>query len=264
MIIYCDSGGHISSVPSVVSFGETLRDITIITHQSSATVVLKIKPPNAEYLPDIICAPLLTKEKTVVYVAHLPKSVTTVSGRCLYQIEFVSPQEYINESGETVQDIKRWSSFEGSFNVARAVETNFPATEEELKDQSLGSLYAMLASVKMLYDEVVAVENTIGIGKELETTSKNLVDAMNEIYRGGTGASGVLPNVTEADNDKVLQVEDGKWKAKQINLATDNTLALSNGVLKVNLATNSARELPITAAEVDAKVGTIDVLLKTI
>lgn len=200
MIIYCDSGGNVSSVPSVVSFGETLRDITIIAHQTSSTAVLKIKPPNAEYLPDIICAPLLTEDATVVYVAHLPKSVTTVSGRCLYQIEFVSPEEYTTDEGDIIQDIKKWRSFDGSFNVARAVETNFPATEDELKEQSLDTLYAMLASVKRLYDEVAAVENTIGVGKDLETTSQNLIDAMNELYRNGHG-------ITEEVAQRIAQYE---------------------------------------------------------
>lgn len=200
MIIYCDSGGNVSSVPSVVSFGETLRNITIIAHQSSATAVLKIKPPNSEYLPDIICAPLLTEDATVVYVAHLPKSVTSIPGRCLYQIEFISPEEYANVDGDIIQDIKKWRSFDGSFNVSRAVETNAPATEEDLKDQSLDSLYAMLASVKRIYDEVAAVENIIGVGKDLETKSQNLIDAMNELHRNGHG-------ITDAIAQKIAQYE---------------------------------------------------------
>ena len=73
-----------------------------------------------------------------------------------------------------------------------------------------------------------------------------------------------LPNVTEADNDKVLQVEDGKWQAKPIYIATDKTLTLENGVLRVNIATEKDRTLPISAASVDVIVGNIDVLLQTI
>lgn len=50
-----------------------------------------------------------------------------------------------------------------------------------------------------------------------------------------------------------------------VKFTTDKTLTLSPaGVLSVNLATETDRSLPITAADVDVTVGNIEVLLNTI
>ena len=87
MIIYCDSGGKVTSVPSTLPFGSA-PEIAIVTQKMAATAILKIKQPNQEYLPDIICAPEVGTDG-MIYRAQLPQSVTNTHGRAEYQVIFV-------------------------------------------------------------------------------------------------------------------------------------------------------------------------------
>lgn len=73
------------------------------------------------------------------------------------------------------------------------------------------------------------------------------------IIEGGGISAEVERRLTALENDTAAR------------FTTDKTLTLSTeGVLSVNLATETDRTLPITAADVDVTVGNIEVLLKTI
>lgn len=178
MIIYCDSGGKVTSLPSSLPFGDELTEITVIAFQMSATAILKIKPPNQEYLPDIICAPALSAEGMAVYTAKLPKSVTMSEGRCKYQLEFVIPED---------DGTRKKRSFPGSFLITEGIPTDMDVTEDMLKDYTIDSIYEILSNTKKLFDQLVQIRELVGVGKELETNSTNIIDAINEIIeRGGT------------------------------------------------------------------------------
>lgn len=72
----------------------------------------------------------------------------------------------------------------------------------------------------------------------------------------------LVDNETVLDAKLIGEMEDGIAGAY---FTTDETLSLGgNKMLSVNMATGNKRWLPIKAAEVDALVGNIDILLKTI
>ena len=187
MVIYCDNNGNVQSVPSMVAFGETLTDITIVTPQQSVAVLLKIEPPTGEHLPDMICAPIINQDGIRIYNAKVLKSVTAVSGRCYYQLEFVGGGEYTeyDENGEPSigEGVIKWHSEKGSFNIRRGTNIDLPLSNQMLKDYALEELYALLASISQTQDRTKAVEDKLGIEKQLETAGQNIVDAINELNR---------------------------------------------------------------------------------
>lgn len=224
MIIYCDTKGSAISVPSSIPFGSALFDITIMTPKTTAAVILKLKPPMGEYLPDIVCSPTFDAENMSVFVARSPENATNVSGRCMYQIEFnYSTNEQL-------------TSFGGSFNISPGVLVDMPETAEELRQSTIDDIYRMLSNVTVLYREISNVKDVIG-NEDLETVAQTITEAINEI------------------NNK---------KTHNINFTTDKTLSLVDGVLSVNTATKEDRDLPIKATDVDVIVGNIEVLLETI
>ena len=120
MIIYSDLAGSVSTVPSSVPMGSALNDIVIVVPQIHATCVLKIKPPNQEYLPDIVCKSAIQKEdNTLIFSATLPKAVTKMAGRAEYQLLLMDA------------DGKRIASEMGTFNVARGVPVDMPDSVDE-------------------------------------------------------------------------------------------------------------------------------------
>ena len=172
MIIYCDLQGNVSTVPSSVPMGTLLDDIVIMAPQVNATAILKIKPAYQEYIPDIICSPVLNDDHILVFDAKIPKSVTKTSGRAEYQVVLK------DSSGKTV------SSFMGSFNVSRGVLVDMPDSAEDLSDYTLEQVYTMLSNVTMVYNQLANVETLIGVPNEtLETVSQTLISAINEINK---------------------------------------------------------------------------------
>lgn len=228
MVIYCDTKGNAISVPSSIPFGSALIDITIIAPQTTAFITLKLKPPTGEYLPDIICSPHLDANGLVVYSAKLPKNAANMAGRCFYQVE------------STYSDGEKTPSYKGSFNITSGVLVDMPETVEQLKQHTIDELYQLLTNVATVYLEVSNIHQLIGIGEQLQTASKTILSAINEI------------------NKKIVDGEGG------VKFKTDKTLTLKDEVLSVNFATTKDRTLAIKASDVDITVGNIDALLKTI
>lgn len=209
MVIYCDSGGNVKSVPSMVTYGETLTDITIITPQQNSAVLLKIEPPTGEVLPDMICTPIISKDGLLVYNAKIHKGVTAAAGRCYYQLLFVGSGEHIafdEDGNEYVESgAIEWESERGSFNVQRGTNIDVPVSADILKDYAIEELYSLLASVTQVQLRTTAVENKIGIEKELETVEKTIIGAINAIHRRPT-----------VSTDKTLKNEDSAADAKVV------------------------------------------------
>ncbi len=225
MIIFCDSGGNVNSVPSTIPFGSALTDITIVAFEMAATAVLKIKPPNQQYPPGIVCTPVI-QDGVVVYQAKLNKAVTNTFGRCEYQIEF-----YLQDGDE----VPIASTYSGSFNVSRGVPVDLPASEELLKDMALENIYAALSSVTRLAEEISALLEFTGAGTELLTVAKNLAGAVNELYaRPVVYVDNTLTKSGDAADAKVT----GDLLAEKVN-----TIDIIN-----NLTSNLANK-PLSAAQ---------------
>lgn len=179
MIIYCDSSGFVSSIPSTVPVGTILKDVTIIAPTNTAVAMLKIKPPNGELLKPIYCSMELTTERDIIYKANLPKSVTSRAGRADYQIVF------------TNQDGSAFPTRNGTFSVARGVEVDLPENGEDLGAHSLEDIHRLLtnatalyANVNNLYSDVERVEMVLGLDDDLELPDAflNIIDALQKIH----------------------------------------------------------------------------------
>lgn len=185
MIIYCDSSGFVSSIPSTVPVGTILKDVTIIAPTNTAVAMLKIKPPNGELLKPIYCSMELTTERDIIYKANLPKAVTSRAGRADYQIVF------------TNQDGSALPTRNGTFSVARGVEVDLPENGEDLGAHSLEDIHRLLtnatalyANVNNLYSDVETVKRVLGViynvlgldeNLELPETFLNIIDALQKI-----------------------------------------------------------------------------------
>lgn len=179
MIIYCDSSGFVSSIPSTVPVGTILKDVTIIAPTNTAVAMLKIKPPNGELLKPIYCSMELTTERDIIYKANLPKAVTSRAGRADYQIVF------------TNQDGSAFPTRNGTFSVARGVEVDLPENGEDLGAHSLEDIHRLLtnatalyANVNNLYSDVERVEMVLGLDDDLELPDAflNIIDAVQKIH----------------------------------------------------------------------------------
>ena len=173
MIIYCDSGGNISTVPSTIPFGSALTEVVIISPQIGATAELRIKPPNGVYLPPIVCAPKINSDGLMVYHAKLPKNVASARGRATYQLKF------------TLSDGSQLSSYSGSFNISAGVPVDIPETVEELGETSIENLLASLSSLASTILSLKNIEDRIGVDEKLETVSQTIIGAINEIENSG-------------------------------------------------------------------------------
>lgn len=174
MILHCDLSGGVQSVPSSVPMGAILDDVVIIAPHTCSTVVLKIKPPYQEYIPDISCAPVLTVgedgNNLVVFKAALPKSITGTAGRAEYQVLQTSG------NGKTV------ATYAGSFNVSRGVLVDMPEDVYELEQYSLNEIYNLLSNVSLVFNQLVTIENLIGYPNEELTTAKlTIIGAINDL-----------------------------------------------------------------------------------
>lgn len=258
MIIFCDSGGNVNSVPSTIPFGSALTDITIVAFEMAATSVLKIKPPNQQYSPGIVCTPVI-QDGVVVYQAKLNKAVTNTFGRCEYQIEF-----YLQDGDE----VPIVSTYSGSFNVSRGVHADLPASEELLKDMALENIYAALSSVTRLAEEISALLEFTGAGTELLTDAKNLGMAVNELYaRPVVYVDSTLKKSGDAADAKVT----GDLLAEKVNTIdiinnltsnlTNKPLSAAQGVVLKILVTNLQTELDalknsvVTADKITKAIG---------
>lgn len=178
MIIYCDSSGVVSSIPSTVPVGTILKDVTIIAPTNTAVAMFRIKPPSGKLLKPIYCSLELTAKRDIVYKANIPKEVTSKAGRADYQISF------------TTQDGKTLPTMSGTFNVARGVEVDLPETGEDLGSYSLEDIHRLLtnatalyANVNNLHIDLETVLREVGLddGITLPDVFDNVIDGLRKV-----------------------------------------------------------------------------------
>lgn len=223
MILYCDLQGNVSSVPSSVPMGTLLDDVVIIAPQANVTAVLRVKPAYQTYLPEIFCFPVIREEHVVAFSGKITKSVTGTAGRAEYQVLLKDP------TGKTV------ASYMGSFNVSRGVMVDMPEDAEDLSEYSLEQIYTMLSNVTTVYNQLVNVENLIGIpNQELETSRKTLIGAINELQERANDIVQEI-NGLKFEEAKRQKAEDERKKAelervKLYEIFKNSILALNRGV----------------------------------
>lgn len=211
MVIKIDSGGQITSVPSSVPMGTILKEVLIIAPQYSATVILRVKPPYQERIPDIVCSPAITSDNIVVFIAKIPSEVTRWAGRVGYQLLLM------DADGEAE------ATYSGTFNVQDGVPVENPDNVEDLAAYTLEDLYALLTNTTLLHSRITQMNDLLGLGEELETGYDSVIASLNEIAKivdsGGGGTA--------------LPAYQGPYTviptayAKQV-LATQNTSVMHN------------------------------------
>jgi hypothetical protein len=156
---------------------------------------MKIKPPNGEYLPDVVCAPFISKENVVLFSVKLPKAVANKAGRVDYQLFFNT------SDGEVIP------TFIGSFNVSKGVPSDMPGSVEELGEYSIDQLYEVLSRCTEIALMTTNLNEFVGIDKELQTTNKNLAEAINEI-KNALSAHNVSPEAHEDIRREIKEIAE--------------------------------------------------------
>lgn len=117
----------------------------------------------------------------------------------------------------------------------------------------------------LLEDARIAAENVreaiVGKAEAALALASEAAEKANEAAKKANEAA------DRADGGVSAEVERRLTSLEQDTaprFTTDKTLSLSGGVLSVNTATTTDRELPIKAVDVDVKLGNVEVLLETI
>lgn len=129
---------------------------------------------------------------------------------------------------------------------------------------------------------IAKIEKIVSVGL-VDTYKITLDDERTYTFTVTNGKDGYSPvkgvDYVDGIDGHTPYIQDGYWYINGVPtgtkaegrdgydgtpFTTDKTLALSNGVLSVNTATTTDRELPIKAVDVDVIVGNIEVLLETI
>ena len=224
MIIYCGNDRNTSSIPSSIPFGTANREVIISIPKMVVSVALRIKPPNGEYLQEIIAIPITDTEKgpANLFKVTLPEQVTSsLPGRVLYQVFAYA------EGGEKIP------FEEGSFNIRKSVPIDEPKNVGELKEYNINQLYELLVAVIGNSNKVTDIENLIGLEEGLRTEDKTIVGAINDLFLGGGGGGApVDPTLTEegfaaeakVTGEKITALEDRCQSLEAFEKNTTDTI----------------------------------------
>ena len=225
MILFeVDAKGYVKSTPSLIPQGTALSDIVIIAESDYELVTLRLIPPSGEYIPDVICTPLKTQDKsTYLWQAILPAEAAAMHGVLTYQIF------RRNAQGRVIP------TQEGALTVQRGVISDMPESVEHLGTYSIDSLYTLLATI-----HAKAENHDRGIDKNASdiTALDERVDALDEDVNGEGGLAGKMQTVEEQlegipkDTKAVKNALDGlNTSISNINsrLTTGGTIFVSKG-----------------------------------
>lgn len=137
MILFeIDSQGYVRSTPSLIPQGMSLSDIVIITESDYELVTLRLIPPSGRYIPDVVCTPVKTQNKSAtLWQAILPAEAAAMHGVLTYQIF------RRNVQGRVIP------TQEGALTVQRGVISDMPESVEHLGTYSIDSLYHLLTAI---------------------------------------------------------------------------------------------------------------------
>ena len=137
MILFeIDSQGYVTSTPSLIPQGMALSDIVIITESDYELVTLRLIPPSGRYIPDVVCTPVKTQNKSAtLWQALLPAEAAAMHGVLTYQIF------RRNVQGRVIP------TQEGALTVQRGVISDMPENVGHLETYSIDSLYKLLSQI---------------------------------------------------------------------------------------------------------------------
>ena len=141
--------------------------------------------------------------------------------------------------------LQQWGSLQNhDCSIEQGGDKIYVPEEQTDKDVISQAISISKKSAKQALDSAKEAQDSAKLAEEY---------AGKVIIEGGGISAEVERRLTALENDAAPK------------FTTDETLALSpDGVLSVNLATETDRSLPITAADVDVTVGNIKAILETI
>ena len=213
MILFeIDSQGYVTSTPSLIPQGMALSDIVIITESDYELVTLRLIPPSGRYIPDVVCTPVKTQDKSAtLWQALLPAEASAMHGVLTYQIF------RRNVQGRVIP------TQEGSLTVQRGVISDMPESVEHLGTYSIESLYTLLSQIHAkdedhdrgidknasdiaaLDERVTANADEIADNAErIETNADNHLQLLDRLY----GEGGDIPDIRATLTEHGGQIEN--------------------------------------------------------
>ena len=199
MILFeIDSQGYVTSTPSLIPQGMALSDIVIITESDYELVTLRLIPPSGRYIPDVVCTPVKTQNKSAtLWQAILPAEAAAMHGVLTYQIF------RRNVQGRVIP------TQEGSLTVQRGVISDMPESVEHLGTYSIESLYNLLSQINAKCED-----HDRGIDKNasdiadnaerIETNADNHLQLLDRLY----GEGGDIPDIRATLTEHGGQIEN--------------------------------------------------------
>ena len=179
MILFeIDSQGYVRSTPSLIPQGMSLSDIVIITEFDYELVTLRLIPPSGRYIPDVVCTPVKTQNKSAnLWQAILPAEAAAMHGVLTYQIF------RRNVQGRVIP------TQEGALTVQRGVISDMPENVEHLGKYSIDSLCTLLTQIHAKTED-----HDRGIDKNASDIAAlgESVDELDEDVNGENGLAGKM------------------------------------------------------------------------
>lgn len=213
MILFeIDSQGYVKSTPSLIPQGMALSDIVIITESDYELVTLRLIPPSGRYIPDVVCTPVKTQNKSAtLWQAILPAEAAAMHGVLTYQIF------RRNTQGRVIP------TQEGSLTVQRGVISDMPENVGHLETYSIDSLYNLLSQINAKAEDhdrgidkntedIAALDERVSANADeiadnaerIETNADNHLQLLDRLY----GEDGDVPDIRATLTEHGGQIEN--------------------------------------------------------